>query len=191
MSDPMIAGFSFNDEEEIILEGFEPRPPGEYLAQVKELTKDGTNVDVTCTLIRALQLYEGAPTPESLGSIRKRFYHIGPIPMDADEKKKKSMKNARGIFKGFWKVATGNSLEGSTILPEKVKGSFIVLGISWSKRVAKTEPRAGYSYSQWLAANKPQASDTFWQQVSRFRVPKPEELPDQASAPKTTVDEDD
>jgi hypothetical protein len=189
MSEPMIAGFSFSDEEEIILEGFEPRPPGEYLAQVKELTKDGTNVDVTCTLVRAIKLYEGAPTPESLGSIRKRFYHIGPIPMEADEKKKKSMKNARGIFKGFWKVATGNSLEGSTIPAEKVKGSFIVLGISWGKRVGKNEPRQGYSYSQWLAANKPQPSDTFWQQVSRFRVPKPEELPDQPSAPAT--DEDD
>ncbi|KKN08291.1 hypothetical protein LCGC14_1058030, partial [marine sediment metagenome] len=32
MSEPIIAGCNFTEAEEIILEGFEPRPPGEYLA---------------------------------------------------------------------------------------------------------------------------------------------------------------
>lgn len=187
MSEPIIAGCNFTEAEEIILEGFEPRPPGEYLAQVKDLVKDGTNINVSLSLLRAIKLYDSAPTPESLGTISKRFYHIGPIPQDADKAKK--AKNAIGIFRGFWKVATGNSLVGSTISPDKVKGSFIVISVSWGKRVGKDEKRESYSYSQWLAANKPDPGDTFWQQVSRFRAPKAEELPDQPSTP--TTDEDD
>ena len=187
MSEPIIAGCNFTEAEEIILEGFEPRPPGEYLAQVKSLEKDGTNVNVSFSLLRAIKLYDHAPVPESLGTINKRFYHIGPIPQDADKAKK--AKNAIGIFRGFWKVATGESLLGSLIPEDKVKGSFIVLFVSWSKRVGKDEKRQSYSFSQWLAADKPEPGDTFWQQVSRFRVPKTEELPDQASAP--TTDEDD
>ncbi|KKK72530.1 hypothetical protein LCGC14_2902930, partial [marine sediment metagenome] len=167
MSEPIIAGCNFTESEEIILEGFEPRPPGEYLATVEDLTKEGTDVNVLFKLLRSLKLYDSAPTPESLGKIGKRFYHIGPIPMDADKAKK--AKNAIGIFRGFWKVATGTSLTGSTISPDKVKGSFIVLAISWGKRVAKGEKRQAYSYSQWLAASKPDPGDTFWQQVSRVR----------------------
>ena len=187
MSEPIIAGCNFTDAEEIILKGFVPRPPGEYLAQVKGLKKEGTNVDVDFTLIRALKLYEGAPVPDSLGTIGKRFYHIGPIPQDADKAKK--AKNAIGIFRGFWKVATGDSLTGSTINEDKVKGCFTVLSVSWGKKVAKGEKRQSYSHSEWLAASKPEPADTFWQQVVRFRVPKTEELPDQSETP--TVDEDD
>lgn len=163
-------GVDFANVDEIIPGQLEPQPPGEYLAEVSELTREGEKVRVTFRLLQAVRLVDGAPAPRVLGQVSKTFPNIGPIPPTAPEEERRRRKASLGIFKGFYRVATGESLSGPTISWDKLKNARLLVRVGWATRSdrASGERAKPYSYSQWLAAGKPDPQDTFFINISGF-----------------------
>lgn len=171
MSEPLLPtlGVDFDDTEEVILGQYDPRPPGKYRATIDTIEKTGENLRVNFRLQSVVSLVDGATPPKTLGVVGTTFWYMAPIPTTASADERKKRRNAQGIFKGFYRVATGQSLTGASIDWTALKAASLIVSVSWSKRATAPGQRPpAYSYQQWLMDGKPAARDTFYENVSGF-----------------------